>query len=407
MNTKHSKKRILLISKYCRLPSPDNYPARGFSLLRELVKLGYDCTLITASQIPISNTDSTKIIDGVKVIELNILSYKYAKSLRRIIGWLQFECKVLKLYCKKFSKPDIVIASSLSLLSIINGIVIKFKFDSFLVFEVRDVWPMVLIENGGFSRYNPFVYLLKWVEWSGYKYSNAIVATMPNLACHVESVLGYPKDVTCVPMGIPDELISSALNELPDYLTEVFDPTKFTITYAGSLGVDNALDTIFEAARLLKNRTDIRFVIFGNGDLVDVYKNRCSDLNNVIFQPAVPNKYIQSILMMSSILYFAAHRTRILEYGQSLNKIVDYMFSGRPILGSYTGYQTMINEAKCGFIVDAGDADKLVDKIIEISEFSKDELNEIGHRGREWVLNNRRYSQIVKNYINIFPVSCE
>jgi hypothetical protein len=40
---------------------------------------------------------------------------------------------------------------------------------------------MILTENGGFSRSNPFVRMLGWVERAGYRYADEIVATMPNL----------------------------------------------------------------------------------------------------------------------------------------------------------------------------------------------------------------------------------
>ena len=73
--------------------------------------------------------------------------------------------------------------------------------------EVRDIWPLVIIENGGFSKYNPFVLLLSFVEWLGYNYSSdEIVGTVPNLKEHVQNILGKDKHVTCIPMGISNEL---------------------------------------------------------------------------------------------------------------------------------------------------------------------------------------------------------
>ncbi len=34
-----------------------------------------------------------------------------------------------------------------------------------------------------------------------------------------------------------------------------------------------------------------------------------------------------------------------------MNKVVEYMLAGKPIIASYTGYPSMINEAECGYFV--------------------------------------------------------
>ena len=69
----------------------------------------------------------------------------------------------------------------------------KWRYSSKLVFEVRDIWPMVLVENGGFSKFNPFVIGLQVIEWLGYKFSDEIVGTMPRLDIHVEKVINAKK----------------------------------------------------------------------------------------------------------------------------------------------------------------------------------------------------------------------
>ena len=88
-----------------------------------------------------------------------------------------------------------------------------------------------------------------------------------------------------------------------------------------------------------------------------------------------------SKVFKSSILYFAAHPTKA-DFGQSLNKIIDYMYSGKPIIASYSGYQSMINEAESGFFVPAGNKESLSRKIVELSKISYNELDEMGKKGK-------------------------
>jgi glycosyltransferase involved in cell wall biosynthesis len=399
-------KRIWLIWKYCRLPGDGVYPARGFSILREMARRGYDCTIITARHdwtfigragLP---GREVKMVEGVRVVTFNVLSYQRAKSLRRILGWLHFEARVLTMRISDLPRPDVIIASSLSLLSVISGLVFKRRFGSKMVFEVRDIWPLILTENGGFKRKNPFVLALGMIEWMGYKYADLIVATMPNLEVHVHKVLGYKRDVACIPMGLPEEMLAEQEVEFPAHLESLFPKADFVLTHAGSIGIDNALETLLEAARLLKTDTRIAFFIIGKGDLVKRYKSECSDLPHVVFADPVANKFVQPILQRSSALYFAAHPTIVLDYGQSLNKLIDYMYSGRPVIGSYSGFPSMIDEADCGEFVPAGDSQALVKSLQQWAKRSRHELDLIGMRGRQWVLDNRTFDSIASDYID-------
>jgi glycosyltransferase involved in cell wall biosynthesis len=404
-------KHIWFISKYCRLPGEGVYPARSFSILRVMARRGYDCTLITARNDWPQSGDAripgreVAMIDGVRVVTLNVLRYHRTKSLRRIVGWLHFEARLLFMRVHDLPKPDVVIASSLSLLSILNGLILKFHRGCLLVFEVRDIWPLVLTENGGFGRYNPFVLALGMVERLGYIYSDRIVGTMPGLGAHVRQLLGRQKDVACIPMGVPEELIADEGAEFPEDLEEIFPKAKFVVTHAGSIGIDNALDTLLTAARLLKDEDGIAFFIVGTGDLAADYKASCADLPRVVFSNPVPNRYVQPVLRRSTALYFAAHPTAVFDYGQSLNKLIDYMYSGRPVLGSYSGLPSMIDEAACGDLVPAGDVQALVRAIRDWAERPSAELDSMGARGRAWVLSNRSYDRLADDYLALLGSS--
>ena len=115
----------------------------------------------------------------------------------------------------------------------------------------------MLTENGGFNRFNPFVLILSFVEWLGYKYSDQIVATMPNLGEHVSNILGYSRKVHCIPMGISEEM-----------LAEESEPLTLSINSKGEIFIQESkveYDRII--AKILavsKNRTDTRIYVRGD-----------------------------------------------------------------------------------------------------------------------------------------------
>jgi glycosyltransferase involved in cell wall biosynthesis len=228
-----------------------------------------------------------------------------------------------------------------------------------------------------------------------------IIGTMPNLSEHVENVLGYKKTTYCIPMGI-DEPIFALTNLVPaDYEEKYLPVDKFIVAHVGSIGISNALETFLACAEAMQDNKDIQFLIVGDGDLREIYKNKYAHLNNLTFAPRVAKDLVQAILVKCDLLYLSVHLSKVWRYGQSLNKLIDYMMSGRPILASYTGYLSMINEANCGSFVAATDVNALRQELERYAKMSKRDLDMIGGRGRLWLLENRNYSQLARKYIEI------
>ena len=175
----------------------------------------------------------------------------------------------------------------------------------------------------------------------------------------------------------------------------------FNIVYAGTIGITNALDVYFKAAEVLNQQSSIRFVIVGDGALKQSYIKKYSHLNNVIFAPKVPKNLVHSVLSKSDVVYFSTFKSKVWNFGQSLNKIIDYMMSGKPIIGSYSGYPSMINEAECGFFVPSEDTNALIEKIIYLHGLSENDRKKIGIRGRKWLLNNYNYPKLSEEYLKI------
>lgn len=402
-----TKKCIWYISKYAT-PLKYGFGSRHFCLAREFSKLGYQSVMICSdsnhlAQIPeFENVYTREVIDGIETWWLKTIRYKGAGSFRRILSWIDFELKLLLMPTKKIARPDVVISSSLSLLTILNGYLFKKRFKCRLIFEVRDIWPLTIIEEGGFKSWNPFVMFLAWVEKFGYRNADIIVGTMPNLSEHVKITCGEELNCHCVPFGYDPELYDEQ-EPLPEGYEECYIPkNKFIVGYAGSIGLTNALEPLMECALKMKDNPRIHFLLLGDGDLLDQYKARAAGLKNINFVPKVKKSQVQMFLRHCQVLYFSVHDSKVWRYGLSLNKLIDYMLAAKPIIASYSGYPSMVNEAHCGTFVPAKDVSALAEAISEYEQLSKDQLDEIGKRGREWLLMNRPYEKIALEYCKLF-----
>ena len=389
-------KTIWYISKYVKTSYVGNSGSRGFFLLNELSKKGFDCSIFSSYPFKYSKEfkkNILKIKRNLRYIYIDSFKYKKTNSISRIISWLDFEMKLLFQKKNNLPKPDVVIVSSLSLLTIINGLIMKKKYSCKLFFEVRDIWPLTLTEEGGFRNKNPFIFFLNILELIGYKYSDHIIGTMPNLGEHVKNILGYSREVTCIPIGFNNEEINKS-KEIKKDIKLLIPKEKFIVGYFGGIGVSNALNSFFEIINKLSDDLDIHFVIAGEGDLRNKYYSQTKNLNNVTFLPLIEKKFMLSIISYCDLLYFSTHNSKIWKYGQSLNKLVDYMLSGTPIIGSYDGYETMINESNCGEFIMPNDSDELLRKIYKYKNMSNKQRDQIGENGKKWILENRSYEKI-------------
>lgn len=397
---------ILCISKYASPPNYSKMPARLFVLAKEFIKLGHKATLVTSDSNHFSNYPDTEELYNFEVVEnvplFWIKTKKYIKtaSIERVLSWFDFERKLFKLDLTKIDKPDVVIVSSLSIFTIIYGYYLKKKFNSFLVFEIRDIWPLTMTEEGGFSKWHPLVILIGFIEKFGYKKADLIVGTMPKLDLHVKNILGYEKAFYCSPLGFNEQNYKEEILDKNNPFDSIFPKNKVVIGYAGSMGITNALEPFIETIKLLNDNKNIHFMLVGSGDLRAKFEKKLENCNNITFLPRIEQNEVKYFLQKCDILYLSTKDSKVWKYGQSMNKVVEYMLASKPIIASYTGYPSMINEAKCGQFVKTSNSEDLKKAILEILNLNIEEREKLGNNGNKWICENRPYSKLAKDYIN-------
>ena len=257
---------------------------------------------------------------------------------------------------------------------------------------------MTLTEELGVSKYNPLAILMGWLEKLAYKKADLIVGTMPNLSEHVKNILGEEREVFFSPIGI-NEVWSNPIQQDKEIDRLFPKDGKLVVGYSGSMGKSNALDPLMRAIKTLSAENSIRFVLVGDGDVKPKIKAEIGNLPNVIIGPRIQQSQVPYFLSNCDVLYLSTHKSIIWRYGWSLNKILDYMMAGKPIIASYSGYPSMINEANCGVFVEPGDHEAIVDAILKFKDMSPEERAEIGIRGRNWAMKNRTYEVLARNYM--------
>lgn len=398
-----AQRTVWYVSKYVSPPHGDGSGGRAWEIMRELALRGERSVVITSDAnhlavVPeLSGTVLHEQRDGMDVYWLRTFKAHTAKSWQRIVSWLHFEWRLLRLDTSTLPPPSVVVVSSLSLLTVLSGLLLKRRHRVPLVFEVRDIWPLTIVEEGGFSATNPLVRALGLVERLGYRRADLVIGTMPGLGRHVEEVLGGPRDVRCVPMGYAERFVDADAHPAPP--PGLSAPAgELVVGYAGTIGITNAVEVLLDAARLLADEPGISFRVVGDGPILARLREEFSDLDRVHFVGRVPKDRVQDQLEQCDLLYLSTYPSRVWEFGQSLNKLVDYMLSARPVLASMTGEPSMIDEAGSGTFVPAGSAEAVADEVRRYAAMPAQERERMGRAGRAWILEHRSFRQLAADY---------
>lgn len=205
---------------------------------------------------------------------------------------------------------------------------------------------------------------------------------------------------THIPNGIflNEKKNSGPLNELS---LAMIPKDKFVIGYAGSLGVANAMECVIEAMNQIED-DDICLCLVGHGYLkADLI--RLADNNpNIIFLDPIPKKEIEALLSNFDALCISWQDTSLYRFGVSANKIFDYMYAAKPLLMSGNIGGNIVQLADCGLTTSPLNVLEIKNAIISLKEKSKTDLDEMGKRGKEYVIENNTIDKLCDKYIEIF-----
>ena len=337
--------KIWLINHYA-VP-PQYYPlARQTYFAKYLMEMGHEVTIFAASTV--HNSDKNLITDGAPWREetVNGVHYVYIKcmdyqgsGLRRVYNICEFAWK-LPGVCKRFPRPDAIVATSMPPTSCAMGVHLGRKWGCKTVAEIADLWPESIVEYGIAGPRNPVVIALRWLEKWIYKKTEKLVFTAEGSydyirEQHWEAAVPERK-VYYINNGVDLDLFRYNREHFPVQDADLENPDLFKVVYAGSIRKVNNLGLLLDAAKCVKDPR-VKFLVWGDGDELEALKQRAQDehIDNVCFKGRVEKKYVPYIVSRADLNI--AHNTpaSLFRFGISFNKLFDYLAAEKPVLSDF------------------------------------------------------------------------
>lgn len=376
---------------------------RHYWFSKYLIENGYKPTIFCASTNHFSDKNiDTKgkkyCVDSVKDIPfvfVNTPDYK-GNGRKRIINMLAFYRNlfhVAKEYARLNGKPDVILASSVHPLTLVAGIKIAKRLGIKCICEIRDLWPEAIFyfnksnENSLLGKT-----LVKGEHWI-YRKADALIFTKEGDTDYIKEKkwdVEQGGDIDLqkahyINNGVDIEAFNKNINE-----NKLEDPDlesgKFNVVYVGAIRPVNNVGAILDVAKLLRDYTDISFLIYGDGNQKEMLENRVRDesISNVKIKGYVNKKYIPYILSKSSVNLLNYSNTQYnWTRGNSSNKLFEYMASGKPIISTVKMGYSLIKKYQCGVELESGSPEDLAQAILEIKNMPTEEYELLGENAKK------------------------
>lgn len=321
-------------------------------------------------------------IDGIRVVWMRTIKYS-GNGLRRGLNMISNAYRSIQVARTLSEKPDVVIGPSVPLGTGWAASVIASWKNAAFVFEVRDVWPIALVDDGGLSKRSPIYYVFRYVEKYLYRKAHKISSALPFILDHVSDSGSNPGKITWIPNGVNFYRFSGF---------DTYDggmKLPLVVMSVGGFGAAHDPISIVRAATILhkKGSNKFRFVLVGNGPK----RAECqleatlNALSNIEFRDSVEKSEVPRLQMEADILIASVIDSPIYRFGINLNKMYDYFASRRPVIFSGNSKNDPVVDSGAGFSIPPEDAGAMVDALEKMLEMSPSERSEMGERGRRYV----------------------
>lgn len=389
---------------------------RGYHLARSWRALGRESVVVAPGfhhhfETPEPRRGLTEV-DGASYYFLPTAPYgnRAADRLRAVlqIGFqLVFDRGLADL--GRANPPSAIVYSSPYPFGVVGAAALARRYGAKFVFEVRDIWPLSLTELMHMSPLHPLAALAGWCETFGYRRADRVVGLFDRAHLHMVQRGMPPEKFAWIPNGadLAPAIPTSAGADTPllRRARELTEAGNFLVVHAGNLAVTTCLEPLLEAAKRLQDRgrSEIRFLLVGRGEEEAALKARAAalGLSNLEFHGQVPKPEVLALLQIAGAGYAALADLPLYRFGFSLNKLLDYLGAGLPVVFAHDGAASLVTEAEAGFAVRSDDPAAIADAVARLADLEPAARAAMGAAGRAYVAERLDYRALARTYLEL------
>jgi len=381
--------KILLLSQWFQ-PEPF---FKGLPFAQALVVRGHDVQVLTG----FPNYPGGKLypgyrirpwqretIEGIEVIRVPLFPSHDNSGVRRALNYFSFAFSAGTLGAALIRKPDVIYVYHPPLTTGLAAIAIGTLRRVPFVYDVQDLWPDTIAASG--MMLNPFALM----------FLGRLCQMVYRRAAHV-TVLSPGFKEKLKERGVPDRKLDVIYNWCDESVLQppslcslhIRRPQRFTILFAGTMGIVQGLDTVLRVARICRTTVpSADFVFIGGGvERVRLEKDAARmGLDNVRFLPKQPMEAMAGILVQADALLVHLNDHPLFRITIP-SKLQTYLAAGKPILMCCRGDAAhLVERSRSGIVCNPGDDESIAAAVKLLVQCSPEQLAEMGRSGRDFYM---------------------
>ena len=397
---KSSQKDILFLCQFF-YPEYISSAMLPFDTAKYLASLGYTIGSLVGYPKEYSKNQHCPIreqVDGVEIRRIRYLHFSRVGKASRLINYFSFTFHAW-LHIREIRNYKTVMVYSDPPILPVAALRAKRKFGTKIIFVVYDVYPEVAYASCALHSKSIISKVMNLINRKLYSVADYVIAISEEMKEYLlerRPELSPERIITIYNWAIEKEKKPDS----DEYRQFGYREGQFIVSYLGNLGTCQDIETILEAAEILKDDERVRFLIAGHGNKKDLVTKRISEigLQNIQILNFLTGESFQQVGAISSSCIVSLEKG--LQGTCATSKYYQYLQNGKPVLvimdkTSYVAKE--VEKEKIGYSIKNGDSRGLKNAILAMAE-NPDECKAMGVRAKELYIAKYSYESAMGKY---------
>ena len=386
-------KRVWIVNPQTGSPEKAANP-RYLELAKYFMEAGHEVITFNSSQ-----REGITIPNG-KYLKKQYGDYKFVhvyapdfvgNGMKRMLSLHKFAKNVYSIR-KQFEKPDVILQNihppfDYPIVRLAKKLKAKY------IAEAWDLWPEDFVTFGFVKAGNPVMKVAYAIEKRYYYNADEIVFTFLGAFDYLKRQ-GWmkeqggkidPKHLHYINNGINLEQFDEDKIKHPRPDEDINAKDTYKIVYLGSISKANQVQTLIDAATLLKDNPKYKFFIYGNGARREYLEQYVKDnhIDNVVFKEKRILYEECAWVVSQATVGIMNYEKGFGQWGVSSGKMFQYLAAGKPIVCNINiAFDNVIEDYRLGVARDLETAEEFAAAIRRIAELPQEEYDAMCRRVR-------------------------
>ncbi|MEA5505103.1 glycosyltransferase family 4 protein [Halotia wernerae UHCC 0503] len=401
----------ILIYSYNYYPEPIGIAPLMTELAEGLAKRGHEVRVVTA----MPNYPERQIYEGYRG-KLYLIEYKNGVQIQRSYVWIRPQPNLLDRVLLDASfvvtsflpaligwRPDVILSTSPSLPVCVPTALLGWLRACPVVLNLQDILPEAAV-HVGILKNKLLIKLFAGLEKFAYRSASKISVIADGF---VENLLskGVASDkIEQIPNWVDVNFIRPLPKENNPFRAAHNLNGKFVVQYSGNIALTQGLETVVQAASLLRHIPEIAFVIVGEAKGLQRLQQYCLDCgaDNVLLLPFQPREHLPQMLAAADV-GLVVQKKNVISFNMP-SKIQVLLASGRALVASVPSNGTAaraVRQSGGGVIVPPEDHQALAMAILELYKHPE-KVKTLSYNSRQYAIEQYAFEHALNHYENLF-----